>query len=83
MRSPLLPIVALCPSSGVCRPSILAALTARLFQYSGALSETVLLGNLAYRANAGKLQYDPRTGRFANAANAEQYLRREYRGWSL
>lgn len=54
------------------------------FQYSGALSETVLLGNVAYRANAGKLQYDARTGRLANAANAEQYLRREYRrGWSL
>ncbi len=53
------------------------------FDYSGALAETVLLGNVAYRAG-GKLQYDGRTGRVTGNANAERYLRREYRkGWVL
>src|SRR5205085_5750812 len=32
------------------------------FDYSGALAETVLLGNVAYRSG-GKLTYDGRTGR--------------------
>ena len=53
------------------------------FDYSGALAETVLLGNVAYRAG-GKLTYDGRTGRVTANANAERYLRREYRqGWTL
>jgi predicted dehydrogenase len=53
------------------------------FGYSGALAETVLLGNVAYRAG-GKLTYDARTGRVTGNANAERYLRREYRkGWTL
>ena len=53
------------------------------FDYSGALAETVLLGNVAYRAG-GKLPYDGRTGRVTGNANAERYLRREYRkGWTL
>jgi predicted dehydrogenase len=54
------------------------------FDYSGALAETVLLGNVAYRAGGGKLQYDAKTGRVAGNNNAEQYLKREYRrGWAL
>lgn len=53
------------------------------FEYSGALAETVLLGNVAYKAG-GKIQYDARLGRVTGPANAEQYLRREYRrGWEL
>jgi predicted dehydrogenase len=53
------------------------------FDYSSALSETVLLGNVAYRVG-GKLQYDAKTGRVTNNANAAQYLQREYRkGWTL
>ena len=53
------------------------------FDYSGALAETVLLGNVAYRAG-GKLTYDGRTGRVTGNANAERFLRREYRkGWTL
>lgn len=53
------------------------------FDYSGALAETVLLGNVAYRAG-GKLTYDGRMGRVTGNANAERYLRREYRkGWAL
>lgn len=53
------------------------------FGYSGALSETVLLGNVAYHAG-GKLQYDAKTGQVANNPKAAQFLRREYRrGWTL
>ncbi len=53
------------------------------FDYSGALAETVLLGNIAYRAG-GKLTYDGRTGRVTENANADRFLRREYRkGWTL
>ncbi len=53
------------------------------FDYSGALSETVLLGNVAYRAG-GRFTYDARTGEVAGNANAAQYLRRDYRrGWTL
>jgi predicted dehydrogenase len=54
------------------------------FDYSGALTEAVLLGNVAYRAGGGKLHYDAKTGRVSGNSNAEQYLRREYRrGWVL
>jgi predicted dehydrogenase len=53
------------------------------FDYSGALTETVLLGNVAYRAG-GRIQYDATTGQVSGNPNAAQYLRREYRrGWSL
>lgn len=53
------------------------------FEYSGALAETVLLGNVAYKAGA-RLQYNAKSGRVTGAANAEQFLRREYRrGWTL
>ncbi|HYV35412.1 MAG TPA: Gfo/Idh/MocA family oxidoreductase [Gemmataceae bacterium] len=54
------------------------------FAYSGALAETVLLGNVAYRAQA-RLEWDGAAGRLTNKVpQAEQYLRREYRkGWTL
>jgi predicted dehydrogenase len=53
------------------------------FDYSGALSETVLLGNVAYRV--GKpLDWDAKNLRATNAPEAEKFLRREYRkGWEL
>ena len=52
------------------------------FDYSGALAETVLLGNVAYRAG-GKLTSNA-NGRIEGNANAERFLRREYRkGWVL
>ena len=54
------------------------------FDYSGALSETVLLGNVAYRAGGSKIQYDAKTGRVSGNNRAEEFLRREYRrGWTL
>jgi predicted dehydrogenase len=53
------------------------------FDYSGALTEAVLLGNVAYRVgkklnwNADKLQAE-------GCSEADEYLRREYRkGWTL
>jgi predicted dehydrogenase len=54
------------------------------FPYSGALTETVLLGNVAYRAGA-RLEWDSKVGRVTNKVpQAEQYLRRTYRkGWTL
>jgi predicted dehydrogenase len=53
------------------------------FDYSGALAETVLLGNVAYKAG-GKLQYDAKTGRATGPAGVDGHLRREYRrGWTL
>jgi predicted dehydrogenase len=54
------------------------------FAYSGALTETVLLGNVAYRAGA-RLEWDGAAGRLTNKVPAAaQYLQREYRkGWTL
>ena len=60
--------------------------TAALFSCKAGESsyETVLLGNVAYRAGGAKLQYDAKTGRVSGNNNAEQYLRRDYRrGWTL
>jgi hypothetical protein len=54
------------------------------FDYSGALTETVLLGNVSYRLGGTKLEWDDANLRAANAADADRYLRREYRsGWVL
>lgn len=53
------------------------------FDYSGALSEAVLLGNVAYRT--GKtIEWDAKTLSAKNCPEAAGYLRREYRsGWTL
>jgi hypothetical protein len=52
------------------------------FDYSGALAETVLLGNVAFRSGAG-FAWDEAAGRTDSAA-ANLYLRRQYRkGWEL
>ena len=53
------------------------------FNYSGPLTETVLLGNVVYRAGE-KLQWDPESLKATNCLEAERFLRREYRkGWTL
>ncbi|HOW69552.1 MAG TPA: Gfo/Idh/MocA family oxidoreductase [Phycisphaerae bacterium] len=53
------------------------------FDYSGALTEAVLLGNVAYRSGK-RIEWDAEKMRIANAPEAEQFLRRRYReGWTL
>jgi predicted dehydrogenase len=53
------------------------------FDYSGALSETVLLGAVAYRT--GKpLKWDAETLQATNAPEAQKFIRGKYRtGWGL
>ncbi|MBX7073397.1 MAG: Gfo/Idh/MocA family oxidoreductase [Pirellulales bacterium] len=54
------------------------------FDYSGALAETVLLGNVSYRAGQKRLEWDAEKLTATNCPEAAQYLRREYReGWTL
>jgi predicted dehydrogenase len=51
------------------------------FSYSGPLTETVLLGNVAYRAGT-LIEWDAARMKITNAPAAERLLRREYRaGW--
>jgi len=53
------------------------------FEYSGALAEAVLLGNVSYRSGK-KLEWDSKALKAPNAPESAQYLRREYRkGWAL
>jgi predicted dehydrogenase len=53
------------------------------FAYSGPLTEAVLLGDVAYRAQAG-LDWDAKNLKATNCDAADNYLRREYRqGWTL
>ncbi len=53
------------------------------FDYSGALTEAVLLGVVAYRTGK-KLQWDARRLRAVNAPEAEKFIRKTYRkGWRL
>jgi predicted dehydrogenase len=53
------------------------------FDYSGPLSETILLGNVAARAEQ-KLFWDGPNFKVTNVPDAEKYLKREYReGWNL
>ncbi len=51
------------------------------FQYSGLLTEFVLLGNLAKRTQS-KLYYDAKNGKITNNDRANQLMHKEYRtGW--
>ena len=53
------------------------------FSYSGLLSKTVLLGNVAYRLGT-KLDWDAAAGRVTNHPDAAALIAKEYRkGWSL
>jgi len=53
------------------------------FDYSGALTEAVLLGNVAYRTGQ-KLQWDAQQLRATNCSAADKYIRKEYRpGWEV
>jgi hypothetical protein len=53
------------------------------FGYAALLTETVLLGNVAWRAGK-RLEWDAESMRATNCPEADQWLRREYRkGWKL
>ena len=53
------------------------------FDYSGALTETVLLGNVAYRTGK-KLQWDAAKLKATNCAAADKFVAKEYRpGWEV
>jgi predicted dehydrogenase len=53
------------------------------FDYSGALTEAVLLGNVAYRVGQ-TLDWDAKTLTATNCPAADKYLRKEYReGWEV
>jgi len=54
------------------------------FDYSGALAETVLLGNVAYRAGQKKMSWNAESLHSPDCPEAEPLIRREYRkGWTL
>ena len=53
------------------------------FDYAGALTEMVLLGNVALRAGR-RVEWDPEKLQARNAPEAARFIRREYRpGWTL
>ena len=55
------------------------------FDYSGPLTEFVLLGHLAYRSKIGqKVEWDGENFKCKNAPELDQYVRRQYRkGWEV
>ena len=54
------------------------------FNYSGALTEAVLLGNVSYRAGKRWLEWDAENLRVTNCPEANEFIRREYRpGWTF
>jgi len=53
------------------------------FDYSGAVTETVLLGNVSYRTGQ-RIEWDAKNLKATNCPEADKYIRREYRkGWTL
>jgi predicted dehydrogenase len=53
------------------------------FEYSGPLTETALLGNVAYRVGK-KIEWDAARLRAKNSPEATQYIQHKYRsGWSI
>ncbi len=53
------------------------------FEYSGALTESVLLGNVAFRTGK-ELEWDAANLKATNAPEADQYVSKEYRkGWEV
>lgn len=53
------------------------------FDYSGALTESVLLGNVAFRTGK-RLEWDAKNLKATNCAEAEMYIRKQYRqGWEV
>ena len=53
------------------------------FEYSGALTESVLLGNVAHRCQC-KIEWDTKHLRSRNCKQAEEFIQHHYRnGWKL
>jgi hypothetical protein len=53
------------------------------FDYSGALTEAVLLGNVAYRIGR-RLEWDAKTLKATNCPAADKYIAKQYRtGWEV
>jgi predicted dehydrogenase len=53
------------------------------FDYTGALTETGLLGNVAYRVGK-KIEWDPKTLRAKNCPEADKFIQHHYRsGWKI
>jgi predicted dehydrogenase len=53
------------------------------FDYSGALTESVLLGTVAYRSGE-KIEWDSQNLKVTNSEKAQQFVHKEYRkGWTL
>lgn len=53
------------------------------FDYSGPLTESVLLGNIAYRCEQA-IEWDAENLKATNCPEADKYIRKEYReGWEL
>jgi len=53
------------------------------FDYAGALTETVLLGNVAFRTGK-KLDWDPKRLRARNCPEADQFIQHHYAaGWAI
>ena len=54
------------------------------FDYSGPLTETVVMGNLAVRFPNRRLEWDGENMKVTNLEEANEYVHRQYRqGWSL
>ncbi len=56
------------------------------FSYSGALTETMLLGNIAIRMASKNmiLQWDPQNMKITNLPEADEFMQMSYReGWKL
>ncbi len=54
------------------------------FDYSGPLTETVLMGNLTMRMNGERIEWDGKNMKVTNIDEANNFVRRQYRdGWSL
>jgi hypothetical protein len=54
------------------------------FDYSGPMTETVLLGVLALRAPGTRLEWDSENQKIKNAPELNQFVHKEYRtGWTL
>ena len=53
------------------------------FDYSGPLTESVLLGNIAYRCEQA-IDWDAENLKATNCPEADKYIRKEYReGWEV